>query len=450
MRTFFTALLVSLGMIAFSGAPALAAQTDGVLDTSFQANLGSGFTGTYIKALKAQPDQKVLVAGLLVTQNGTNTGGLMRFNADGTLDSAFTANQGSGYNGVINSVDLLSDGSIIVGGNYTRLNGAVVSNLTKINADGTPNTAFNSAMGTGMNSGGVVYTVSVSSSDDIFVGGSFTTLNGVAVPRLIKMNSAGVLDNAFNANEGSGPSATVYSIVQQPDGKILAAGSIINFNGSPAGGLVRLESNGVRDTSLQASFSGALQSMALNADGTILVGGIITSYAGTSVTGLVKLSSNGILDTAFQTQLGTVVGSLKKVYVLPDTRIVVAGLTTVNSTPVGKLAVLKPTGLLDPSFQVNIGTGANNTVETVTYTSNSELIVAGNFTTLNAAPASWIAKLSSSFENQTVANATPAAATPAVLANTGISGTNVAFLLFAGSIPILAGIMLLRIVKKRV
>jgi uncharacterized membrane protein len=45
-------------------------------------------------------------------------GRIVRLNSDGTLDTAFTTNTGTGGNNSVNSIAIQSDGKILVGGNF--------------------------------------------------------------------------------------------------------------------------------------------------------------------------------------------------------------------------------------------------------------------------------------------------------------------------------------------
>ena len=79
----------------------------------------------------------------------------------------------------------------------------------------------------------------------LLVAGNFTKYNGVTVNRLIRLNFDGTLDTSFNT--GTGFNFTVYSIVLQPDGSIIAAGSFSKYNGLAVNKVIRLFPNGDLD-----------------------------------------------------------------------------------------------------------------------------------------------------------------------------------------------------------
>ncbi len=119
---------------------------DGSLDTSFSSDgkvstdIGVGHDAAYAMAL--QPDGKIVAAGL----SAQNDSGLARYNADGSLDTTFgdggkvTAAH-SGRQDNINDVAVQPDGRIVTAG---IINNGVVNELgmVRYNANGTLDTTF--------------------------------------------------------------------------------------------------------------------------------------------------------------------------------------------------------------------------------------------------------------------------------------------------------------------
>ena len=230
--------------------------SDSTLDTAFNTNLGAGFTGfaDTIYATEIQSDGKILVAGVFTSLSGSTTipDYLLRLNSDGTLDTTFNTNLGTGFDATVFSTSVQSDGKILVAGFFTSFNGnsAVPDRLLRLNSDGTLDTTFNTNLGTGFNF--FVWPTTVQSDGKILVGGGFTTLNGSgAVPdRLLRLNSDGTLDTTFNTNIGTGFDGTVEAVTLQSDGKIILAGDFVSLNGNSTptpDRLVRLNSDGTLD-----------------------------------------------------------------------------------------------------------------------------------------------------------------------------------------------------------
>ncbi len=122
--------------------------SDGALDTAFTTNLGTGFNFR-VRSVAVQPDGKIVAAGSFTTVNGTAVNRIARLNADGTLDADFAANIGTGLDGAGRSVTLQSDGKIIVAGAFTSVNGTAINHIARFNSDGSLDTDFATNVGTG-------------------------------------------------------------------------------------------------------------------------------------------------------------------------------------------------------------------------------------------------------------------------------------------------------------
>jgi uncharacterized delta-60 repeat protein len=266
----------------------------GTPNSAFIANIGTGFNFE-VRAVRSQPDGKILVGGAFDSFNGTSTVRIARLNADGTLDNTF--NTGTGFNGSVNSVDVQPDGKILVGGVFTSFNGTSTVRIARLNADGTLDNTFNT--GTGFM--GVVYSADVQPDGKILVGGSFISFNGTStVNRIARLNADGTLDNTFTT--GTGFNTTVNSVDVQPDGKILVGGIFTSFNGtSTVNRIARLNTNGTLDAAFTTNTGAGLSNSVWNdavdiqaGTGNILVGGIFTRTNNISSNAITSFLNNAI------------------------------------------------------------------------------------------------------------------------------------------------------------
>ena len=90
----------------------------GDVDLSFISSLSAN---VFEVAVAVQPDGKVLVGGQFAAVNGTNRNNIARLNANGSLDGTF--NPGTGADGAVRSVALQPDGNLLIGGDFTIVNG---------------------------------------------------------------------------------------------------------------------------------------------------------------------------------------------------------------------------------------------------------------------------------------------------------------------------------------
>jgi hypothetical protein len=120
----------------------------------------------------------------------------------------------------------------------------------------------------------------------------------------LRLNSNGTLDASFSANIGTniGHSSTLYvaRVAIQSDGKILIGNGFTTWSGTTVGSLVRLNSNGTRDTAFSTAIGNSLTatqvlSMTPNGNQAIVLG-TFTSWNGTPVGRIVRLNADGTID----------------------------------------------------------------------------------------------------------------------------------------------------------
>jgi uncharacterized delta-60 repeat protein len=204
---------------------------------------------------------------------------------------------------------------------------------------------------------------------------------------LARLNTDGSADVTFNvAAFSSSPGVpTIEEIELQNDGKIVVAGYFSNYNGSYAGNIVRLNSNGSIDPSFAtgSGFNGWLASVGaleIQADGKILAVGDFTSFAGTARSGIARLNADGSLDSVFDPGSGFPPGGLlNDLKIQNDGKILVAGyFSNYNGSNAEKIIRLNSNGSIDPSFAT--GSGFNGSVYTLGIQTDGKILAGGGFT----------------------------------------------------------------------
>lgn len=215
---------------------------DGTVDNTFDTGLGA--TGGRVIDLAIQSDGKIIIVGAFNQYDGVNRSKIARLNTDGSLDTSF--NPGSGADSDIEEVIIQPDGKIIITGSFTSYNNSSTGRIARLNPDGTLDNTFNLS-GTGFTNNEQLW-LSIQSDGKILVGGNSSQFNGNSVPKLVRLNTDGSLDNTFNSG-GTGPDAKVWAIVIQSDGKIIIGGDFSDYNGTTSRRLARL--NGSNTTSIE-------------------------------------------------------------------------------------------------------------------------------------------------------------------------------------------------------
>ena len=283
-------------------------------------NIGTGFNGS-VTNITQQSDGKILCGGAFTSYNGTGANYIIRLNSDGYLDTSL--NTGTGFNNTVSIITMQSDGKILVGGNFTSYNETSANRIIRLNSDGYLDTSLNT--GTGFS--GRVNSITQQSDGKILCGGSFTSYNGTSANRIIRLNSDGSIDTGFVY--GTGFNSSIIQITQQSDSKILVGGDFTSYNGTSANRIIRLNSNGSLDTSLNTGtgFNYYPNVILQLSDGKILVGGSFTSYNETSANRIIRLNSNGSLDTSLNTGTGFN-GSVSIIIIQSDSKILCGGSFT--------------------------------------------------------------------------------------------------------------------------
>ena len=164
---------------------------DGSLDTSFSPSLEVG--DDWVGPLALQPDGKLVVVCQL---------GIVRLNSDGSADASFGASTLLS-SGIIYAITLQRDGRMIVGGSFTTNSGVAYNGILRLNADGSIDNNFNP--GAGPSSTYVVHSYVTSSliqpDGKIIVGGDFLAFNGVTRNHIARLDGDPYLNVAMQGDQ---------------------------------------------------------------------------------------------------------------------------------------------------------------------------------------------------------------------------------------------------------
>lgn len=359
---------------------------DGSLDTTFLSS-GVGANGD-VFALLVQSDGKIVICGDFTTVNGTARRRIARLNSDGTLDFTFLATD-TGANLLINAAALQPDGKIVIGGNFTLINGITRNRIARLNSDGTLDTSFLAA-GSGIN--GEVFSLALQTDGKTVIGGFFTSVNGAARNGIARLNSDGTHDASFLA-AGAGVNNSVFAIAIQADGRIVIGGLFTNVNGTERNGAARLNPDGNLDMSFLAGGSGAnapLYAVALQSDGRMIIGGAFTNFSGATRNGVARLNTNGSVDASFLASGSGVNNIVRSAAIHSDGKVLIGGaFTTVNDVVRAGIARLDNTGTLDLPLA---GVGRND-VAVLAIQSDGKILIGGSFVNFSGTTRNRIARL---------------------------------------------------------
>lgn len=223
------------------------------------------------------------------------------------------------------------------------------------------------------------------------------TSNSMAVPiQTAKKNPAkmpGTLDESFNPSVG--PNGTVLSMVRQPDGKILLAGSFTKVGTTDRNRIARFNTDGSLDETFGNNtgvFDREIFTIALQADGKVLAGGQFIRWNDQKQEHIARLNRDGSLDKTFLTQVP--VRLIASIVPLPNGKILIGGRFTrlePNGVKRNRIARLNPDGTVDDSFKS--GDGAEHAVNRIAIQNDGRIVIGGIFPSFDKRPYAHLARL---------------------------------------------------------
>jgi uncharacterized delta-60 repeat protein len=385
--------------------------SDGTPDSAFMTQIGTGLSVSAFTAAGGfiQEDNKIVIGGYFNLFNGAGCSNLIRLFDDGSRDFQFTIPGVQATNYAIstlleysNSLVVIggdftqfnettvgriaayyrpTDDRILVGGRFTTYNNTTANRIIRLNTDGSIDNAFIYGSGFGTSPSHEIKTIKIQTDGKILVGGHFTSYNGTTRNNIIRLNSDGTIDNTFTV--GTGFNDSPFNILLQSSGKIVIGGPFTTYNGSTANRIIRLNTDGSVDNTftIGTGFNNLTLSCELQSDDKIIVSGLFTSYNGTSYTGLIRLNSNGTIDNTFTVGTGLNTYALC-IRIQFDGKILLGGaFTTYKGITANRIIRLNSDGSVDNTF--TIGTGFNNTVESIFIQSNGKILIGGAFSSYN-------------------------------------------------------------------
>lgn len=424
--------------------------SNGLLDSTFNIGIVNRVTQfPQVNAVAIQPDGKILIAGFFSSYNQIPANNIVRINTNGNIDNSF--NSGTGFNYILNTLDIHSNTTFFTGGNFTYYDTTNADSILLLNSNGTINPIFDI--------GSTVYIpfgpAAFCAQDDgkVIVVGDFNHYNNVGENHILRLNSDGSKDSAFNVGSGflwgTGNGTRTSAIAQQLDEKIIVGGLFDSYNGTSVNNLIRLNTDGSIDASFNnnsglgwvnlvtilsdgkmlvyglgngfvyqilrlnqdgtidpsfsstAVFDSFISSIKVQSNGKILVVGSFSTFNSITANCIVRLNPDGTLDNTFVSGSGFIdfFRNIRTLAVQQDGKIIVGGrFTSYNGTSNLKNFIrLNTDGTIDPSF--NIGTSFNSMVSSIVIDSGGRILVGGFFTSYNGTSCNRLIRL---FDDGTV------------------------------------------------
>ena len=304
-----------------------------------------------------------------------------------TTDNNF--NNIGGFDNVVTTLALQPDGKILVGGLFTTYKSITENYIIRLNSDGTKDNSFDNSIGFNI----PVLSIAIQPDGKILVGGLFTTYKGVTNNFIIRLNSDGTKDTSFDNSIGF--NGSVNQIVIQPDGKIVVGGLFTTYKGVTANRIIRLNTDGTKDLTFDNSigFSNEIFAIELQSDGKILCGGQFTTYKGVTNNFIIRLNTDGSKDLTFDNSIGFS-NNVLSIELQPDGKIICGGgFNFYKGITENYIIRLNTDGSKDSTFNNSIGFNAD--VFPIVLQPDGNILCGGQFTSYKGYVNNFIINLQS-------------------------------------------------------
>jgi hypothetical protein len=252
---------------------------DGTLDPQWNPGADEG-----VGVIAHDASGNLYVAGNFSRIGGLPRSGLAKLDANGTVDSVWSPSP----NGSVEA--LLVDGDwLYVGGSFYGIDGKGGYGLARVSLHGSgqvDETWTPSPDGT--------VTGFAMDESSLFIAGYFTQVNGIGRSGVAKLSKVGpgLVDEAWSVLLDFGYAQT---IAHDGKGSLYIGGPFSSMNGLPRQRLAKVSSNGpaVVDPDWNPSADNSVYSISLGADGDVYVGGWFQYVGGMQRRGAAKLNPDG-------------------------------------------------------------------------------------------------------------------------------------------------------------
>lgn len=341
----FTCLLPHGDILVATGVPSTEEQlirlhVDGTRDEQFHVKILPLAPFPLLHTALVQADGRIVIGGLFSHVNGIPRGGLARLESDGRVDLSFMPDEGDGLPstdlgpvaGMVNALALQKDGTIWVGGQFTRFGNQPRNHLARLDSQGKvlpDNTArlrF-AQIGAALP---VVNSVLCDEQDRVLVSGQFDQVDGISKTNMVRLTPNGRVDVSFDAPSAAGcqdslPFGAVRSVTAERGGRLLV--NLVASRGRACRTFFRVLQDGALDEDFTDPPRAAktppavpyidIRCVAMDASGSIFIGGPFTQLEVVSQAAIARLNG-GVRHFRFGGITHPSDGSTKLAYEIPQ------------------------------------------------------------------------------------------------------------------------------------
>ncbi len=197
-------------------------------------------------------------------------------------------------NGRVDAIAVDLSGNIFIGGTFSSVDGEWRHGLAKLRANTVPmlDPTWAASAGPGISS------LLLDDEGALYIGGNFSMANGVPRSKLARLGADGV--GALDPNWDPGASHVVHALAKADNGGIFVAGRFTQIGGESISNLAKILIAGVVDTTWSPSINNAVLDISRGHAGMLYVGGTFTEIDGSAALRVARLDEDtGELDTGW-------------------------------------------------------------------------------------------------------------------------------------------------------
>jgi len=207
----------------------------------------------------------------------------------------------------------------------------------------------------------------IPTTSSLFLGGPIYSYQSPPARGIVKIQSNGLIDSTFVTTASfttttSGLNGNALKASTQPDGKIIVTYNGTTYTGYNSARLVRINQNGSPDSSFNVGggfVNNSAFAVKCQSDLKTIFGGNFNAYSGSSSPNIIRVNSSGSRDTTFNAGTGPN-STVYDVDVQSDGKVIAVGdFTTYSGSSNNSIVRINTDGTKDTTF--NLGTGITPT-----------------------------------------------------------------------------------------
>lgn len=312
------------------------------------------------------PDGTGPLPGSVVAGGDVNLSGSTTLGYLASWDGVAWTNIGSGMNGSVNTFTTLSTGELVAGGTFSTAGGEPAARIAKWNG-----TAW-SPFGSGMNS--PVWALATRATGELWAGGWFGAAGGAPSTRsLARWTGSGWASIATGA-----PNDWVWSIVRMPNADMIVAGAFSSINFVTRARIARWNGTAWSDVGGGVTTGTEIYELFVMPNGDLIASGNFTAIGGVAARNVARW--NGTSWSAMGVGFN---GPARDFAILASGELVAANVRSEDFTT-------QYIAKWDGSSWIPLG-NANGTIFALLAMPNGDLLVGGQFTSVDGLPVNNIA-----------------------------------------------------------